>query len=307
MVGGTGFIGSRVVHLLIQKGFLVSVLGREGSDFGRLDGAGARQITGDFNDPATYRHAIHGQDNIVHLMGATVPRSSMIDPVFDINSNITPTLHLLQEANKAGIKKIIFASSGGSIYGATEQTPISETHPTDPLNVYGISKLTIEKLLMLWNRVYGMSNIILRLSNVYGEGQPSEGSFGAISVFLGKILKGEQITIWGDGSVVRDYVHVDDVAIAFLNALKFELGKNDPAIFNIGSGIGMSLNDIISIMSRVANKKANVRYVEGNSIDAPINVLDINLAKRKLDYRPSIMLEVGIKRLHEYMRNQACV
>ena len=309
VLGGTGFIGSYVVHLLVQEGFEVTVLGRPDSDFGRISdiSGDVRQLRGDYNDPLTFRNAVRGQDCVLHLVGATVPRTSMSDPVFDLSSNVIPTMHMLQEAHGAGVKRIVFASSGGTVYGVPEKTPIPESHPTDPLNVYGISKLSIEKMLMLWNKVYGMSNVVLRLSNVYGEGQPIEGSFGAISVFLGRIIKHEQITIWGDGSVVRDYVHVTDVAKAFLQALNIEPDKNSPTVFNIGSGIGVSLNDVIDIMHRITGEDADVHYAEGDVIDVPVNVLDISRASHMLGYRPAVEIEDGIGCLYEHMREELCV
>ena len=213
-----------------------------------------------------------------------------------------PTLCLLEKSLEAGVQKIIFASSGGTVYGIPKTLPIPETHSTDPICSYGICKLTIEKYLNLFNYLHGLKHVILRLGNPYGKRQKSNNVQGAIAVFLGKALRGEEIVIWGDGSVARDYFHVNDLTDAFAKAVEVDTQSN---IYNIASGMAVSLSEVVKTIERVIGKKLMIRNIQGRKFDVPTNCLDISLASKELGWQPKTSLEDGIKWTWEWLNNQS--
>ena len=190
----------------------------------------------------------------------TLPKSPNADPVFDVKSNVLGTVRLLTHAVKFGLKKIIFGSSGGTVYGAPAQLMIPETHPTNPVCSYGISKLAIEKYLGLFYHLQGLDYTVLRIANPFGERQRTQASQGAVAVFLGKVLRGEPVEIWGDGSVVRDYIYIADVVDALLIALEQTSSEH---VFNIGAGRGHSLNEVLDGIEKVTGHLANRQYLPG--------------------------------------------
>ena len=182
-----------------------------------------------------------------------------------------------------------------------EQIPILETHATDPVCSYGITKLSIEKYLHLFHVLYGLDYTVLRLANPFGEGQRVQASQGAVAVFLGKILRGEPIGIWGDGSVVRDYIYIRDAIDAMLAALERTTSEH---VFNIGSGRGHSLNELIDLMEAVTGRTADRRYLAGRQFDVPANVLSIARATQFLDWSPKVSLDSGLKIFSDWLRNK---
>jgi len=202
---------------------------------------------------------------------------------------------------KANVKKIIFPSSGGTVYGYPEPSSINEEHKTNPICSYGICKLMIEKYLYMFNNLYGLDYQILRISNPYGP-YHNALSQGVINVFLSKIIKGETIEIWGDGSICRDYIYIDDV----IDILEMMANKDiDAKILNIGSGEGTSLNNLIKIMKSITGANFNVEYKEGRKVDVPVNILDISKACKLLDWKPKISLEEGIEITWKSIKNLA--
>jgi len=199
------------------------------------------------------------------------------------------------------IPKIIFISSGGTVYGNPMYLPIDEKHPTDPLVSYGITKLAIEKYLQLYSHLYGIRAITLRVANPYGERQRIETAQGAIGVFLHHALKGLPVEIWGDGSITRDYIHVSDVAEAFVRAVEYSDAKS---CFNISSGAGTSLNELIGMLENVLGKRVEIRYLPGRPFDVPVSILSNDLARDELEWAPSISMRDGIARTADWMKRE---
>jgi UDP-glucose 4-epimerase len=199
------------------------------------------------------------------------------------------------------VRRIVFISSGGTVYGEPVYLPIDEKHPTNPLVSYGITKLAIEKYLQLFERMHGIKAITLRVANPYGERQRVETAQGAVGVFLHRALKGKSRDIWGDGSVTRDYIHVSDVAEAFVKALEYTGNKN---VFNISSGVGTSLNELLCVLENAIGKPIERRYLPGRSFDVPINVLNNNLAHEELNWSPVMSMEKGIARTAQWMAGE---
>ena len=216
VLGGGGFLGGHIVEALQDEGFLVRVFDRVPR---RATAARIEPTTdwceGDFGNRGDVAAALKDCDVAFHLVATTLPRSSNEDPIHDLESNLVPTVRFMAAAVESGVKKVVFASSGGTVYGIPKTVPIAENHPTQPLCSYGIHKLAIEQYLHLYHSLHGLGYCVLRLANPFGERQRSDASQGAVAVFLDQALRGEEITVWGDGCAVRDYVYVGDVARAF--------------------------------------------------------------------------------------------
>ena len=304
VLGGSGFIGSHLVDLLLAQGSRVKSFDRPPT---LLDAATVRDrenlmlLPGDFTSSADVSDAIEGCDYCFHLISTTLPKSSNSDPLYDVESNLLPSIRLMAHAVKAKLKKLIFVSSGGTVYGVPREIPLVESHPTQPICSYGITKLAIEKYLSLYRHLHGLEYSVLRLSNPYGPRQRTESSQGAVAVFLGKALRNEPIEIWGDGSVVRDYIYVSDVVRAIASAA---LSTASETTFNIGSGRGVSLNEILDAMESLLGAPIRRSYSAPRPFDVPVNVLDISLARSKLGWSPSIAFEVGLKTMIDARRGE---
>jgi len=298
VLGGGGFIGSYLVEALLKTGYEVVAFDRPTARYlSKIESKGATICTGDFLNPKDIQDALLGCEVAYHLVSATVPQTSNEDPVYDVESNVVGTLKFLDEARKAQVKKIIYASSGGTVYGVPQGVPIKEGHPTDPTSSYGICKLAIEKYLHLYWVLYGIDYCVFRISNAYGPRQPITTTQGVISSFLSRILHGEVIEVWGDGSIIRDYIYIDDIISAMVNGVGY---RGEYKIFNIGAGEGHSINDIINGLEQVFRQPLTVKYLPARKFDVPFNVLDISRAKKYLDWTPVVGLQDGIFRMYEW-------
>lgn len=302
VTGGTGFIGSFVVEELIRKGHLVSIIahGRQLPTYLTHISDKINYFQGDFGEPDILDKALEGCEAVIHLAWATVPKQTKGATAFEFASNFNSSIALIEKSIDFNIKKFLFISSGGTVYGIPETVPISEMHPLNPISNYGLSKLTTEKLLHLYNYSNGLQYATLRVANAYGERQNFFKNQGVIGVWLKTILEDKPIEIWGDGSVVRDYVYVQDVAKAFANALE---SAAPAATYNIGGGgAGCSLNEILEQIRSVVDRPFEVVYKPARSFDVPVNVLDCTKAFNEIGYQPSIGLNDGIKRTWEWIK-----
>ena len=185
-------------------------------------------------------------------------------------------------------------SSGGTVYGIPQAVPISETHPTDPICSYGITKLAMEKYVALYRQLHGLEGVVLRVANPFGPRQRLDAAQGVVPVFLGKALRHEPLQIWGDGSTVRDFLDVADVVAALLAVVRY---KGSESLFNIGSGQGLSLNQLIAQLEQQLNRSLDVQYLPSRGCDVPTNVLCIDRAKEALNWAPKIPVADGLRRL----------
>lgn len=302
--GGGGFIGSAIVDRLLSEGHSVRVFERPRvapyREFG--PGEALEWETGDLLSAHDVAKAIQGADQVIHLVSTTLPKSSNDDPAYDVSTNIIATLSLLDAMVAQGIRRIVYISSGGTVYGTPLYVPIDEKHPTEPEVSYGIVKLTIEKYLQLYQRLHGIRAIVLRVANPYGERQRVETAQGAVGVFLHRALSGQAIDIWGDGTVMRDFIYVADVADAFVRATAYQ---GDATVFNIGSGVGTSLNELVRAIGEVTGVPVACNYLPGRAIDVPVSVLDCGLAKRELGWSPRVSLPDGLSRTVGWLKNQS--
>jgi len=303
VLGGKGFVGSHLIDALLSEGAEVRCFDRPDpariAELLRWNSADSFELhEGDFLNEGDLRKALSGCEICFHLISTTVPGNSNDDPVFDIQTNLAGTVRFLELAVEARIKKVIFISSGGTVYGIPKKIPISEDHPTNPICSYGITKLAIEKYLNLFYHLYGLEYRVLRVSNLYGERQRFRSSQGAVAVFLGKAIRNEPIEVWGDGSVIRDYLHVSDAVRALIKVMNYE---GETRIFNIGSGEGKSLNEVIEAIEAILGRKVDKKFLAGRKFDVPVNILSTKLAEEELEWKPTVGFEEGLKRFANWM------
>ncbi|MBA4074310.1 MAG: NAD-dependent epimerase [Cyanobacteria bacterium PR.023] len=295
VTGGNGFIGAHLVDLLRAEGHEVRVFDRYPNRF-RPERPDVEYFVGELGNHHEVEEAVRGIDWVFHLAYNTLPQTSNDDPIHDVTSNVVATIQLLNECLKEKVRKFVFVSSGGTVYGVPQTDLISEDHTNEPICSYGITKLAIEKYLHLFQRIHGLEYVVARFSNPYGELQNPNAKQGAIGVFLGHIAREQPIAIWGDGEVVRDYIYITDAVKALLCAAQYEPKDNSsPRIFNIGSGEGHSLNQIVETIRSVVGPHVTVEYTESRSVDVPINVLDIHRAKTYLNWQPEVPLIKGVE------------
>ena len=301
--GGGGFIGSTIADRLLKDGHELRIFERPRVEPYRKfkEDERVEWIAGDLSSAHDVNDAMEGVDAILHLVSTTLPKNSNDDPVYDVQSNVVASLQMLNAMVAQNVRRIIFISSGGTVYGNPVYLPIDEKHPTDPLVSYGITKLAIEKYLQMFERMHGIKAITLRVANPYGERQRIETAQGAVGVFLHHALKGIPIEIWGDGSVTRDYIHVGDVAEAFVKALEYTGNKS---VFNISSGTGTSLNQLIAMLEAALGKPIERRYLPGRPFDVPVSVLSNDLAREELNWIPVTSMQEGIARTAEWMAGE---
>ncbi|CAN7435183.1 GDP-mannose 4,6-dehydratase [Paraburkholderia hospita] len=314
VLGGRGFLGTHFVDAFARCKIPVRIFDRRARQsldpasvdvIDSLDDmAGASNVeivTGDFACGEGLADALDGVDLVYHFISTTVPSTSNANPISDVQSNLIGTLRLLEMMRDAGVRRIVYVSSGGTVYGNPLTLPVPETHPLQPLCSYGIVKVAVENYLHMHAELYGLTSNVLRVANPYGTHQHHIGVQGIIPTFFKKVAEGSPIEIWGDGSVVRDYIHVNDVVSALLRA-----GARDQAgTFNIGSGIGHSVNEILEIVQRHIGQQANVRYLPQRNFDVARIYLDISKARLELDWQPLLSLDAGCALYWEAIRQQA--
>ena len=297
ILGGNGFIGSHLVDKLLAEKHRVRVFDKYEEHY-RKPLSGVDYQYGDFGNRGQLVEALAGVDVVFHLISTTLPKTSNDDPIFDVQSNLVETLFLLEQCVAQKISKVIFISSGGTVYGKPESLPIAEESKTNPECSYGITKLAIEKYLELFNHLYGLEYVVLRPSNPYGERQNPDSIQGAVSVFLGKVARGMPIEIWGDGEVMRDYIYIGDLVEGIYRAAVTDTQSH---IFNLGSGAGLSLNEIVDAIRRITTEDVRVEYTAKRSFDVPKIYLDISRARKELGWSPQTSLDSGIRKTWQFV------
>jgi UDP-glucose 4-epimerase len=296
VLGGNGFIGGHLVDSLVASGHHVRIFGRPGAmndcNFSEEIRNSVEFYEGDFSRGAEVKSAIDGVDCIFHLVSTTSPKSSNDDPVFDVETNLIGTIKVLEYIKDLKNIKFIFVSSGGTVYGQPAETPVKETDNTNPICSYGIVKLSIEKYLYLYNRLYGLNYSVLRLANPYGERQNPNSIQGVIPVFMLSILQDKPIKIWGGGGVARDFIYIGDVISALLMAMN---ANKTVRVLNIGSGVALSINKLVGCLEFVSGKAAIIEYLPERQFDVPVISLDISSAARELDWVPEVSIEEGLR------------
>ena len=302
ILGGGGFIGSNIADSLLSEGHEIVVFERESTLPYRTFDPNEKLtwVRGDFTNHSQISEVLKGADLVIHLISTTLPNNSNDNPYLDADTNLMGTLSLLDAMISNDVKSIIFASSGGTVYGNPKYLPIDENHPTQPIVSYGITKLAIENYLLLYKRLHQLDVKIMRISNPYGIGQLKFKNHGVITHFLKNTIDKKEIEIWGDGNAIRDYLYIDDLSRAVSLLIKYQ---GPHLIFNISSGHGVSLNDIITAIESICSEKTKALYKPSRVSDVDKNILANNLARLELNWQPQNTLKDGISKLLSEIKN----
>ncbi len=300
VTGGAGFIGSHIADCFLAAGHEVTVVDNLSAGRRANIPNGARLQELDIRDKGLAQRICQSlrPQVICHQAAQVDVRRSVADPAFDADINIGGTLNLLEAARSAGVAKVVFASSGGAIYGEQEHLPAPETSPQNPVSPYGVSKLAGEKYLDYYRQVHGLAYVALRYANVYGPRQDPFGEAGVVAIFASKLLRGEQPVINGDGLQTRDFVYVADVARANLLAL----APGVEGAFNIGTGIETDVVTLFEEINRLVGGRAAKVHGPAKAGEQRRSVLDARLAQEVLGWRPEVPLAEGLKLTVDYFR-----
>jgi UDP-glucose 4-epimerase len=298
VVGGCGFIGSHVVDRLAANGHTVRVLDKHSERY-RAPVAGVDYFVGSFMDRMTLVEALTGVEAVFHLAGTTFPGTANLDPIADVKDNLIGTVGMIETMLDMDIRRILFLSSGGTVYGPSLGEAIAEDHPLLPVSSYGIVKLAIERYLDMFARTRRLTPVVIRASNAYGPRQAHVGVQGVVSTLLQRLRHGEPVEIWGDGTVIRDYLYVEDLARLCVAAGCSER----TGVFNAGSGRGTSLNEVVEILSKVTGCTINPTYRPGRAVDVQRSVLDVSSARIAFGWQAQVSLEVGISETWKWLND----
>lgn len=305
ILGAAGFIGTNLALSFSRDNRnIIKLVDEKEEYFAASPLKGKKNITyctQRFLPSTNYNEILNGQDIVFHLISTNNPSSSNIDIGSEITDNIGISICILDACVKCNVKKVVFVSSGGTVYGKEAVCPISEIAELNPISTYGIQKLAIEKLFYLYEYLYGLDYVILRLANPYGPYQRPNGKLGVITTFLYKAVTGDNIEVFGDGNVIRDYIYISDAVDGILRVLS---GHSKYKIFNIGSGKGVSINDIISIMRKDLKLDVKVLYKPKRKVDVPVNYLDMTRFNSEYGVINYVSLQEGMKKTLSYLRGE---
>jgi len=301
VTGGAGFIGSQVADALIEKGINVEIV--DNLSTGRKENIPPEAIFYQIDIRSKGIHKIFGDskfDLVFHLAAQMDVRRSVADPAFDAEANIMGGINLLQACKNNRVKKVIFSSTGGAIYGEQIEFPARENHPQNPCSPYGISKLAFEKYLQFYYNEYGLNYIALRYANVYGPRQRGDGEAGVVAIFFEKLLTGQRAVIYGDGGQTRDFTFVGDVVMANLAAIDY--GK--VGAFNVGTGIETDINTLFDMIRDIGGSNQERIHEPGKAGEQRRSVIDNNAIKQAMGWLPRHDLREGLAKTAEYFRLQ---
>lgn len=297
LIGGGGFIGHHLIPVLLGGGRQVTVLDRKVPTTLIPE---VEYIVGQYDDDSIFSRVLERSDELIDLAYATKPKTSFDDPLLDLQSNVPAAVALFRKALLSKrLRRIVFVSSGGTVYGPTESWPIPEDAPTHPISPYGITKLTIENYAFMFHRTHGLPVLVVRPSNAYGPGQMPFTGQGFIATAIGSALLDKPLPLFGGGKTVRDYIYVDDLARGILAAL--DNGVPGEA-YNLGTGIGLSNLEIVEALRPLALAHGHELILEHHperGFDVPVNVLDIGKISCTTGWRPIVPLEAGLAQTWE--------
>lgn len=301
VLGGGGFIGTHLCRALKQHGAAVRGFGRTRAHPEIL--ASIPWINGEFGDTTVISRVVEGSELVFHLLGGSTPDSSNHDPLGDLLGSTAPTLRLLDICRESMVRKIVFISSGGTVYGIPGQIPIPESAPTNPISAYGISKLAIEKYLALYRHLHGLDFSILRVANPFGPLQDPDRRQGLVAALMHRVVQSQPLEIWGDGLVVRDFIYIDDVIDAILDVVPY---RGPYHVFNVGAGTGRSVLQVADDVAQVLGRPDTTHiHKPGRAADVPVNILDISLIAHELGWVPRTQWTHALQRTADWMRTAA--
>lgn len=304
ILGANGFIGQHLTNSLHNLGHTITAFDRF-SSFAKQneqpfhDLANVTAISGDFFARNELRELLHGVDYVFHLVTATTPAVSNGDPFIDIDTNIRTSIELFELCVEMGVKKVIFPSSGGTVYGEPSVDIINELVAPQPRSPYGIGKLAIEHYLRYFKANHGLDYIVYRIANPYGPGQNIHGRQGVVPIFMSNILDNKPIKIFGDGSMVRDYLYISDLVDMIVKSFE---KPNQYAEYNLGSGQGQSVNELVRAIEQCSGQKFTKEFTEAPSTFVHKSVLDTTRFLNEFGVSPGVDLNDGIRRTWDYVK-----
>lgn len=303
VTGGAGFIASHIVDAYLGLGHNVVILDDLSTGKEKNINPKARFVKGDIRDAALVKKLFAEErfDAMNHHAAQMDVRRSVEDPVFDASVNILGVLTLLESCIATGVKKVVFASSGGAAYGEQDYFPADENHPTRPISPYGVAKITTERYLFFYKAVYGMDSVCLRYANVYGPRQNPEGEAGVVAIFTSRMLAGGQPVVNGDGKQTRDYVFVEDVVRANVKALEYA-GSD---AFNVCTGVETDVNQLFRIIRQRTGSPCEERHGEAKKGEQLRSVLTYKKIEKTLGWKPTVTIEEGLARTVDYFKKSA--
>lgn len=305
LLGAAGFIGTNLTIELAKKTEdEITLVDRSKAFFKpivSMDLKNVHILEADLTVDMDFDSILKDQEVVYHLVSTTVPTTSNQHISQELVSNVIFSANLFEACIRCGVKKVVFVSSGGTVYGKEVDCPLKEKTATNPISSYGVQKITIEKLLYLYRYMYGLDYRIIRLANPYGPYQRPNGVLGAVTTFTYKALKGDEITVYGDGSVVRDFIYIDDAIRAIMKIVN---GENKHRTFNLGCGYGTSIKQVLETIEKALGIKLNVSYLEGRKVDVPVNYLDISRYEKYYGALNPIYLEDGIRKTADFMKKE---
>lgn len=296
-IGGAGFIGSSIIRRLQHGDYEIHVCEPIGANTQRLDGLEAKVHHALLSDIESVRKIIQENDieMVVHLVSTLIPGSTYEDYKEEYKNVIFPSIELMELCAERKVR-FVFFSSGGTVYGnRTDVLPFKETDAMNPISYYGWSKQMMENSIQFMNRTVGLDYLVLRPSNAFGHGQNLYGKQGLVAVTIGKLLRNEEIEVWGDGFAVRDYIYVDDLANIFVKLIEKDVHNTT---LNIGSGRGYSVNDVLAFLKIVSGKDLKIVYRNSRSVDVSNMVLDTTRLKEIINYELTPFMD-GIRKFYE--------
>lgn len=305
LLGAAGFIGKNLtIELAKRTEDEITLVDRNISFFKpivSMNLKNVRILEASLTVDTDFDSILKGQEVVYHLVSTTVPTTSNQHISQELVSNVIFSANLFEACIRCGVKKVVFISSGGTVYGKEVDCPLKEKTATNPISSYGVQKITIEKLLYLYRYMYGLDYRIIRLANPYGPYQRPNGVLGAVTTFTYKALKEDEITVYGDGSVVRDFIYIDDAIRAIMKIVE---GENKHCTFNLGCGYGTSIKQVLETIEKALGKKLKISYLEGRKVDVPVNYLDISRYEKYYGALNPISLEEGIRKTADFMKKE---
>lgn len=305
LLGAAGFIGTNLtIQLARSQTNKITLVDRKKQYFSNIVKLGLENIDlleCDFDEYTDFSNLLEGQDIVYHLLSTTVPTTSNQHIVEELKANVIVTARILECCIKCGVKKVVFLSSGGTVYGKEVECPLDESVATNPITSYGVQKITIEKLLYLYNYMYGLDYRVIRLANPYGPYQRPNGILGAVTTFTYKALKGEEIEVYGDGSVIRDFIYIDDAIRGILNIVG---GESEYKVFNLGCGYGTNINTVLNTIEKTLKIELKIKYKPARKVDVPTNFLDISRYETAYGKLNPLPLSKGIKKTADFMKQE---
>ncbi len=298
ILGGSGFIGSHIVDAILAVGATVRVFDRESEKF-RTTPSSVEFVRGDFSDSIAIAEAMTDVDIVFHCLSTTMPSSANFDPISDVQGNLIGTIRLLEVMRAQGVSRLLFLSSGGTVYGVPNIDPVPENHALAPISSYGIVKTAIENYIQMESRLHGLEAVILRPSNPYGPRQGHNGVQGVIGTYMSRTAQSLPMQLWGDGSIVRDFLYVTDLADVCVACAQQKI----TGVYNVGAGEGRSIRDIIDGISEVSGRNVVPEQKTGRGFDVPRIVLDISAIKAATGWQPRVSFKEGLSKTWEWVRS----